>query len=223
MSTAVSRTTQKTGSPEIPELRQRVLEQARRHFLAYGYSSFTMDDLATELGISKKTLYVHFQGKEMIIRAVLDAFAAELRVEADQLMANRSVAFAEKLRAFALTLMERLAQVSPAVLRDLQRFAPALHRHIEQLRSKNIPYIFGRFVEAGQIGGVVRDDVSPVFASEFLLHAMQGLMQPTTLQRLNIPPQVAVEQGLRIFFCGLLTPAGHKEYEKSFPAQNLSS
>ena len=202
----------------VPELRQRILAQARTHFFNYGYSSFTMDDLATELGMSKKTLYVHFQSKEMIIRAVLDTFASEVRADAEQLLAHPSLAFAEKLRGFALSLMERLAQISPAVLRDLQRFAPALHRHIEQLRGKNSPYIFGRFIEAGQIAGVVRDDVSPVFAGEFYLHAMQGMMQPATLQRLNLPPQMVLDRALRLFFCGLLTPVGHKEYEKSFPS-----
>jgi hypothetical protein len=103
------------------------------------------------------------------------------------------------------------------VLRDLRRFAPALHRHVEQLRGKNILYVFGRFVEAGQLAGMVREDVSPVFAGEFYLHAMQGIMQPATLSRLNLPTDVAVDRALRIFFGGLLTTAGHKEYEKSFP------
>lgn len=176
-----------------------------------------MDDLATELGMSKKTLYVHFPGKETLIRAVLDAFSVEVRADADRLLADPGLSFTEKLRGFALGMMERFSRVTPAVLRDVQRFAPGIHRHIEQLRSKNIPHVFGRFVEAGQVAGMVRDDVSPVFAGEFYLHAMQGIMNPMTLQRLDLPPDVALDRALRMFFGGLLTPAGHKEYEKSFP------
>jgi AcrR family transcriptional regulator len=216
-SAAFSRATRRASPPLAPELRRRILDQARTHFFTYGYSSFTMDDLATELGMSKKTLYVHFRSKETIIRAVLDAFAFEIRSDADRLLADQGLAFAEKLRGFALGLMERLAQFTPAVLRDLQRFAPTLYHHIEHLRGKNIPYIFGRFIEEGQVAGAVRDDISPVFAGEFYLHAVQGIMQPATLQRLGVPPEVALDRALRIFFSGLLTPAGHKEYEKSFP------
>lgn len=200
-----------------PKLRVRILDQARRHFFSYGYSSFTMDDLATELGMSKKTLYVYFAGKETLIRAVLDAFSVEVRADADRLLADPGLSFTEKLRGFALGMMERFSKVTPAVLRDVQRFAPEIHRHIEHLRSKNIPHVFGRFVEAGQVAGMVRDDVSPVFAAEFYLHAMQGIMNPLTLQRLNVPPDVALDRALRIFFGGLLTATGHKEYEKSFP------
>jgi AcrR family transcriptional regulator len=204
-------------APLAPELRTRILDQARRHFFSYGYSAFTMDDLATDLGMSKKTLYVHFPGKETLIRAVLDAFSVEVRADADRLLADPGLSFTEKLRGFALGMMERFSRVTPAVLRDVQRFAPGIHRHIEQLRSKNIPHVFGRFVEAGQVAGMVRDDVSPVFAGEFYLHAMQGIMNPMTLQRLDLPPDVALDRALRMFFGGLLTPAGHKEYEKSFP------
>jgi hypothetical protein len=43
------------------------------------------------------------------------------------------------------------------------------------------------------------------------------MLQPATLQRLGVAPDVALDRALRIFFSGLLTPAGHKEYEKSFP------
>jgi AcrR family transcriptional regulator len=213
-----SRTPQRPINDEGPELRGRIIAQARAHLFEFGYSSFTMDDLATELGMSKKTLYVHFRSKETLIRVVLDEFSGEIRADAEALLANRSLSFAEKLRGFALGMMQRLGQVRPAVLRDLQRFAPRLHRHVEEQRSKNIPYIFGRFIEAGQVAGVVRDDVSPVFAGEFYLHAMQGMMQPLSLERLKLPPHLVLEGALKIFFCGLLTPAGHKEYEKSFPS-----
>lgn len=198
-------------------LSERILTQARTSLFSYGYSAFTMDDLASELGLSKKTLYVHFPSKDAILVAVLDQFAAGVRSEAEALLENETMKFAEKLRAFATGLIARLRQVTPAVLRDLQRFAPQLHAHVEELRSKNIPYIFGRFVETGQKEGAVRADIDPVFAGEYYLHAMQGLMQPATLQRLGIGPELMLERALRLFFGGLLTPAGQRDYEKLFP------
>jgi hypothetical protein len=64
----------------------------------------------------------------------------------------------------------------------------------------------------------VRDDISPAFAGEFYLHAMQGMMHPSSLQRLHVQPETVLDRALKIFFCGLLTSDGHKEYEKSFPS-----
>src|SRR5947199_10727855 len=56
--------------------RQRIVEAARAHFFSHGFRSVTMDDLADELGISKKTLYAHFPSKIALLEAVLaDKFA----------------------------------------------------------------------------------------------------------------------------------------------------
>src|SRR6266478_4148724 len=57
--------------------RQRIVDAARAHFFSHGFRSVTMDDLAEELGISKKTLYAHFPGKIELLEAVLaDKFAS---------------------------------------------------------------------------------------------------------------------------------------------------
>src|SRR4026208_693507 len=57
-------------------IRHRIVDAARIHFFSHGFRSVTMDDLAEELGVSKKTLYAHFPGKFNLLEAVLaDKFA----------------------------------------------------------------------------------------------------------------------------------------------------
>ena len=51
-------------------------------------------------------------------------------------------------------------------------------------------------------------------AAELSLHARQGLMQPVALDHLRLGPQEVFEKAMSIFFGGLLTPAGRKDYEK---------
>src|ERR1044071_9456049 len=50
---------------------QRIVDAARAHFFSHGFRSVTMDDLAAEWGISKKTLYAYFPGKFDLLEAVL--------------------------------------------------------------------------------------------------------------------------------------------------------
>jgi AcrR family transcriptional regulator len=209
----------KISSPNRPAaaaLRARILVQARAHFFGHGYSAFTMADLATELGMSKKTLYVHFTSKDAILRAVILELGREVRADADALLRNRRLNFAEKLQGFVGGMIERLALLNPRTVRDLQRFAPDLHRLTEEMRAKNIPYVFGRFVALGQATGRVRRDVDAGFAIEFFLQAMQGLFQPASLERLRLAPREIVPNAINLFFGGLLTPAGRKEHEKLF-------
>ncbi|MFZ5497133.1 MAG: TetR/AcrR family transcriptional regulator [Verrucomicrobiota bacterium] len=195
----------------------RILRQARAHFFTHGYCACTMDDLAAELGMSKKTLYVHFRSKEQIMRAVIEQLGREIRADADALLANRQLGFSEKLRGFAEGMVQRLALLNPRTLRDLQRFAPDLYELTVEMRQRNIPYVFGRFIEEGKLAGKVRDDVDGAFAVEFLLQAMQGLIQPATLDRLGLAPRDVPPRAIDLFFGGLLTPAGRKEHEKLFP------
>lgn len=205
------------ASLESVSIRTRILRQARASFFAHGYTRFTMDELAAELGMSKKTLYVHFSGKDEIIAAVIQDLGEEVRADAEAILRNRELAFAEKLRGFVQATMERLATLHPRTIRDLQRYAPELFARVDDVRRKNIPYIFGRLVEEGQATGMVRTDVPPPFAIEFFLNAMQGLLQGPALERLRLAPGEVIAQGIDLFFGGLLTPAGHKQYEKSFP------
>ena len=195
----------------------RIVRQARVHFFLHGYSPCTMDELAAELGMSKKTLYVHFASKDELMRAVIDDLSREIRADADALFVNRQLNFAEKLRGFAEGMMQRLARTNPRLLRDLQRFAPDLHHRLVDMREKNIPYVFGRFIEEGQLAGMVRADVDVAFAVQFFLQAMHGLVQPAVMERLGLAPRDIAPRAIGLFFGGLLTPAGRKEHEKLFP------
>lgn len=195
----------------------RILRQARAHLFEHGYAQCTMDDLATELGMSKKTLYRHFAGKDELVRAVIDGLGREVRAHADALIADRRLSLAEKLHGFAAGMVERLTRINPRLLRDLQRFAPDLHRQLVEMREKNIPYVFGRFIEEGQQAGMVRRDIDTAFAVQFFLHAMQGLTHPATMDRLGLVPRDIAPRAIALLFGGLLTPAGRKEHEKLFP------
>lgn len=195
----------------------RILRQARALFFAQGYTRFTMEELASDLGMSKKTLYVHFAGKDEIIAAVIQDLGRETRADADALLRKRELNFTQKLNGFVQGMVERLSPLDARTIRDLQRFAPALFELVEDVRRKHLPYIFGRLVEEGQHAGLVRTDLPASFALEFFLHGMQGTMHPATLERLRLAPRDVVAAAIDLFFGGLLTPAGRKQHEKLFP------
>jgi AcrR family transcriptional regulator len=60
----------RSKTPEAA-LSSRIIAAARRHFFAHGFRAVTTDDLAAELAISKKTLYVLFPSKEALLEAVV--------------------------------------------------------------------------------------------------------------------------------------------------------
>ena len=62
-------------SPAVNSQWLRIVAAARQHFFANGFRGVTMDDIAKELGMSKKTLYAHFPSKMALVEVViLDKF-----------------------------------------------------------------------------------------------------------------------------------------------------
>jgi len=200
--------------PAHTALSDRVLTAAHRQLFGYGYSALNMDELARELGISKKTLYQHFTSKDALVGEIFNRFAAEIRASADALFTDRTLSFTAKLHRLSETMVRRFARIGPHVFRDLQRSAPHIYRKIEELRHNNIPYVFGQLVRQGQAAGMVRTDIDPAFAIEFWRPAIQSLAHPDTLERLRLTPDQVFAQAIDLFFGGLLTPAGRKDYEK---------
>ncbi|PTX91454.1 TetR/AcrR family transcriptional regulator [Opitutus sp. ER46] len=198
-----------------PPERARLLHAARRLMLTYGYQAFTMDQLAHELGVSKKTLYVHFPSKDAIVNQIIDLMGASIQGGMKAVLADPTLTFPQRISGVVDVASANLARLSPAVLRDLERFAPATYRKIEDIRSQTIPVVFGQLVRMGIAEGKVRADVDPAFAAEFWLQAIRGLVQPAVLERTQLTLPQTLQRGLHLFFSGLLTPAGRKEYEKS--------
>ncbi len=200
------------AAPPAPA--DRIVAAARTQLFAFGYSALTMDDLAAELGMSKKTLYVHFPSKDALVEALLNQFVAGVRASADTIFGDKTLSFTAKLHRFSETMVQRFTRLGPHVFRDFQRSAPHIYRKIEELRHHNIPHIFGQMIRQGQAAGMVRADLDPAFAIEFWRPAIQGLMHPDTLERLKLSPDQMFARAIDLFFGGLLTPAGRKDYEK---------
>lgn len=195
-------------------LAQRILETARERIFRAGLRALTMDDLASELGISKKTLYVHFPGKDAIAGKIIELIGRTMRARFDTILDDAKLSFSEKMCAISELIGNTLTKINPVLLRDLQREMPRLFQKIDELRQKNIPYVFGRLLREGQAEGLVRADFDIVFAVEFWLQAIRGLMHHETLERTQLSPKQTLNKAIAIFLGGVLSPAGRKDYDK---------
>ena len=190
--------------------RRRIVDAARAHFFSHGFRSVTMADLAGEVGMSKKTLYAYFPGKNDLLEAVLaDKFAG---VEARLKEASRA-----HVRDFPATLHELLAgtqreldEIKPPFVRDMRQKAPQMFRVIERRRAALIERYFGRLFVDGQRAGMVRKDVPAKLMIEILLALVQSIMNPPKMEDLGMAPKAGFAGILKIVLEGALTAKGRK-------------
>jgi len=140
----------------------------------------------------------------------------------DAILSDPAQTFVQKLCGVVDIIGGTMAKASPAMFRDLQRFAPAVYQKIEDLRQETIPYVFGRLIRAGIAEDIVRSDIEPAFATEFWLQAIRGLVQPEVLERTQLTIRQTLEKAINLFFVGVLSPAGRKLYAStSLPVKNI--
>jgi len=204
------------GSDAEAAGRARILEVARRHFFSLGFASCTMDCLAVELGMSKKTLYRHFRSKEQIIDELMRAKMSAVRAGFEAALAEPELAFAERAARMMRNAFTQFSEVSAVFLHDLRRFHPAAYTRLEEYRAQVAPAIWERLLRLGMEAGAVRADVDPTFVGRLISVAAQALMHPDTLQRLGLQPHEMIERFFRLVFCGVLSPEGISEYAQQF-------
>jgi len=190
--------------------RQRIVDAARAHFFSHGFRSVTMNDLANELGISKKTLYAHFPGKFDLLEAVLaDKFAS---VEATLREVGRTHVhdFAAQLHGLLAGTQRELDEIKPPFVRDMRQKAPHVFKVVERRRGALIQRHFGKIFVKGQRAGMVRKDVPAKFMIEILLAIVQSLMNPPKMEELGMVPKEGFAGILKIVLEGALTSKGRK-------------
>src|SRR5262249_39680328 len=100
--------------------RLRIVAAARRYFFTHGFRGVTMEDLAAELGMSKKTLYAHFPKKTAVVEAVLLDKFQDIEATLHSVTSACSADFAGALHQFLAGIQGQLAEIHPSFLRDLQ-------------------------------------------------------------------------------------------------------
>jgi AcrR family transcriptional regulator len=191
-------------------IRQRIVDAARVHFFSHGFRSVTMDDLAEELGISKKTLYAHFPGKIDLLEAVLADKFAGVEATLKRATSARPHDFPATLRELLAGTQRELDEIKPPFVRDMRQKAPHVFRVIERRRGALIQRYFGKLFIEGQLAGMVRKDVPIKLMIEILLAMVQSIMNPVKIEELGLVPKEGFAGILKIVLEGALTQKGRK-------------
>ena len=195
-------------SPVENSGRQRIVATARRHFFAYGFRAVTMDDIARELGMSKKTLYEHFPSKAALVEAVLLDKILSVETDLKRITSNSSSDFLTTLHQLLARVQMHLEEIQPPFLRDLRREAPEMFALVETRRREMIQQYFGRLVGDGQAAGIIREDVPTELIVEILLGATQAIMNPEKLTELGLTPREGFSAIITVIFRGVVTEMG---------------
>ena len=186
---------------------RRIVEAARHHFFAHGFRGVTMDDLARELGMSKKTLYGCFRSKSSLIKAVLLEKFREIDTDLQRITSDCSN-ITQVLHDLLACVQRHTGEIQPPFVRDIRREAPDLFAMVEDKRRAIIQRHFGTFFNHAQKAGMIRTGVSPALILEMLLGSVHAVLNPAKLAELGLTPQTGFSAIITVILEGVMTDSG---------------
>jgi AcrR family transcriptional regulator len=209
-------TTKELNEQDVePSLDRKILAVSRLHFLKYGFSKVRMDELAAELGISKKTLYNYFVSKEELLRAVLRDFANEVEHAHTCVDDSSCDSFVSGIRVFVITLSEMLREISQQFVRDLLRTAPHLWTELGEWRSSAIDTTFTKLLVQGQKVGAIRTDFPAHQLSQTYRVVVDSALTPEVLAMTKFSAVDIYRSVVNALFVGILTDQARQEFRTS--------
>ena len=169
-----------------------------------------MDDLAEELGISKKTLYAYFPGKFDLLEAVLADKFVGVEARLKEVTRAHPHDFPTTLHELLAGTQRELDEIKPPFVRDMRQKAPQVLKVVELRRAALIQRYFGKLFVEGQRAGMVRKDVPAKLMIEILLVMVQSIMNPPKMEELGMMPKEGFAGILKIVLEGALTAKGRK-------------
>ena len=194
-------------------MKDRILETARDKFFQLGFARVTMDEIARDLGISKRTLYEHYASKETLLREVLKRLTEEIETRIEATLRDKSTDFLDKLIQVWTFLASKLSKIGPLFQSDLQRHAPEIWREVDARRARIIQQKFGELLKKGVQNKTFRRDIDVQFLILIYSTLIQRIINPETLSQLPFSASQAFEAILRVLFEGILTDQGRVSFQ----------
>jgi AcrR family transcriptional regulator len=188
-------------APLTTDLATRLLDAAEGRFRAQGLRATTMDELAEDLAISKKTIYQHFASKEELAEAVI-------RRLSDRIEANWQRLYDEGgdpltiMREGIAGILQVVAPTESTFFKDMQRAMPHMWAEIQARRRRQLERFEGLIAEGIQ-QGQFRADVDPFIASRMFYASVNALANPEDEAANNRTLEVTLRNILTIFVEGI--------------------
>jgi TetR/AcrR family transcriptional regulator, cholesterol catabolism regulator len=143
----------------IMEVKERILGKATDLFMRYGIRSITMDEIATQLGISKKTIYQFFTDKDDMVQAVIDREIKKNELDCEEYREQAADAIHQVFLSLE-GLEEMLKYTNPLMLYDLEKHHPRSYKKLKEYKYNFLYRIIMDNLQWGMTEKLYRNDIN---------------------------------------------------------------
>lgn len=198
------------------DVKSHIKTKALELFMRYGIKSMSMDDIARSLGMSKKTLYQHFEDKDALIQAAVEVNIQEGK-ESCLASSRQSANAIQEVFNIMEDVIDQLKDVNPLVLYELNKFHASAYKAFEDYKHHFILDMLQKNIKRGISEELYRSDLNIPFTARYRLDTMMYIFSPerSSLSGTGASiPQVMLWL-TELYLYGIATPKGNKLIQKS--------
>ncbi|MEW6701338.1 MAG: TetR/AcrR family transcriptional regulator [Bacteroidota bacterium] len=195
------------------EATERILEGARELFFSYGIRSVSMDDIARHLGMSKKTVYQHFEDKDEIVNSLLVASLESNEKQLKKLETDSKDAVQEIILIMK-HIAEMFSRINPNLFYDMQKYYPEAWKTFQAFKQRSMIKMVETNLQQGISQGFFRNDINVRILAKMRIEQVEIAMNPMIFPHDKF--NIAEVQLCMIdhFLHGITTLKGHKLLNK---------
>ena len=190
-----------------------IIPRALGYFLQYGFKTFTMDDLAHNLGISKKTLYEQFASKQILVDACLD-YALEMTCKRTELFFAGEGSVIENIFMGQKEIENFFNIKSGRPLWELKRYFPKTYERMDLAFAKSDALFIDMLFERGWKEGLFRKDINIKFYKQFYTQVQRLRSFEEAFDERDFPFWETIYTMMEYFFRIIVNEKGMKELER---------
>ena len=194
-------------------MKEDIVKRALADFMKYGFKTFTMDDLANGLGMSKKTLYEYFPSKNDLVEACLD-YALEMSCTNVTTFVQGEGSVIENVYRNQKKVQEIFNINSDRPIWELQKYYPKTYKRMESEFAKTDSLFVDKLLEKGWEEGLFRKDINVAFYKIFYTYVQRLRSVTDVFPEKEFPFWETIYTILEYFFRIIVNEKGLKELER---------
>ncbi len=196
----------------MQEEKEKIYQFAVDKFLREGFYKTTMDDLASQLRMSKKTIYKYFSSKEVLVKEVVFSF---LSARAEQIKAIVDADDNAVIKFFKLVeyLGSIIIKFSDRWISDIQLYTPDLWKEIDKFRAKMMYANLMKIIRQGINEGYFVDKSAEIIVTIFV-SSVRAVVNPDFIMNNKFSVSTALDSTLEILMNGIMTEKGKKIFNR---------
>lgn len=195
-------------------MKESILQKANDMFLSLGYKSVTMDDIATEMSISKKTIYQHYANKNELVEASVNYLFTTITNGIDNIRTEQFNSIQEmfEVRKF---LERTLNNETASPLYQLQKFFPAIHSSLRKKKFEKLHESMIYNITCGIKDGLIRENVDVEFTARMYFTGLTGIKDTEIFPFDEFEPAKLAKKLIEYHLRSIITQKGFEILEEN--------